>query len=207
LSWRNKLLSWALTAALLCVLPAAGLWAQEEAPPPAAQEQEQEQPPAPPRWERGPQRRHRGPGWGMHRLLLRVAELPPEQQQQALESDEAFQRMPPPMQEQLRQRLQELNQLPPEQRQEELERLRRGEGRGPLHELFLRVAPLTPEEQERALAEDEFFQSLPPDAQERFRRHLQRFDQKPPEARERSLRRFRRFADLTPEQQESVSRR
>lgn len=155
----------------------------------------------------GPGMHRRGPGPEgppMRTLLLRVAKLPAEAQQQALESDEAFQRMPPRMQERVRQRLAEFNALPAEQRQTLLEQFERGGEARPLHALFLRVAPLSPEEQQRALQEDTFFQALPPQAQERFRRHLERFSQQPPEERQRQLGRFQRFADLPPEEQERL---
>lgn len=179
---------------------------------PVAAVQAQEPPPGPPpdRDQVGPgmHRRGRGPRDGrMRELLMRLAEMPPEQQQEALENDPDFQRIPPHVQESIRQRLQELNQLPPEERQRRLENLRRGRGGRRGQELFMRVAPLSPDEQERALAGDEFFQSLPPHAQQRFRGHLERFNSQPPEARERELGRLRRFSKLPGHRQDRLRRR
>ncbi|HXE74111.1 MAG TPA: DUF3106 domain-containing protein [Candidatus Xenobia bacterium] len=56
--------------------------------------------------------------------------------------------------------------------------MRRGPDR-PMMQLFLRVAPLVPAEQEQVLAADEFFQQLPPRAQENFRRRLAEFNALP----------------------------
>jgi hypothetical protein len=135
----------------------------------------------------------------MREMLMRLAEMPPEQQQQVLEDDPVFKRMPPHVRERIRQRLEELNQLPPEERRRRLQTSRRGRGFRRGQELFLRVAPLSPEEQEQALAEDELFQSLPLHAQQRLRHHLERFNSQPPEAREREL-----FAGMSPEQRQQA---
>lgn len=178
---------------------------------PAAVVQAQEPPPGPPPGDQvgpGMHRRGRGPRDArMRELLLRLAEMPPEQQRQTLENDPGFQQMPPHVQERIRQQLDRLNQLSPEERAKTLEHLRHGRRPRRGQELFLRVAPLSPEEQERALAEDEFFQSLPPHARQRFRGHLERFSSRTPEARERELRRLRHFSKLPGHRQDKLRRR
>lgn len=82
---------------------------------------------------------------------------------------------------------------PPEQPQLRPPGLR-GRGPGgpdrPLRALFLRVAPLSPEEQQRALETDELFQQLPPMARERFRRRLEEFNSLSPERRQQMLERW-----------------
>ena len=60
---------------------------------------------------------------------------------------------------------------------------------------------LTPEEQERALADDRRFQQLSPEAQQRLRERLREFNNLSPEEQDRILNRMDRFGHLTPEQQ------
>lgn len=187
-----------LLAALGLALFGIGLGAQEPSGPPLGRERGRQE-----------MRRPRGAGperW-LRSLFLRVAEVPPEQQTQVLENDEFFRRLPPLAQERFRRRLSEFNALPAEQRQVMLERVKQGGGERPAQALFLRVAPLPPEEQERALAGDESFAILPPPVQERFRRQLGRFNLQPPEEKNRILGRMQRFAELSPEQQELLRHR
>ncbi|MGH9862860.1 MAG: DUF3106 domain-containing protein [Candidatus Acidiferrales bacterium] len=140
-------------------------------------------------------------------LFRRLAQLPPQQQQPALESDEHFRQMPPAAQERFRRRLAEFNALPAERRQAMLEQLERGGGPERGEALFLRLAPLPGEEQERALEGDEFFQSLPPQAQRRFRRRLEEFRSRPSEEQQRMLERLERFSELPPEEQDLLRQR
>lgn len=175
----------------------------------------QEQPPA----RRGPGDRlqgqrpggpRRGPGPPdrlLRELLVRVAPLPPNEQQQLLDRDEGFQRLPPMAQERFRRRLQQFNALPPEERQRMLERWNRGGQMQDAQALFLRLAPLPAAEQQAALEADELFRQMPPPMQERFRRHLEEFNTRPPEERQRLLERFQRFAELPREGQERIRRR
>lgn len=140
-------------------------------------------------------------------LLLRVGKLPPAQQQQALENDEVFRQMPLQVQRHIRQQLAEFSKLPAGQRQAMLERLARGGGLGPPQALFLRVAPLSPEEREGVLKNDEFFQALPPRVQQRFRRRLEEFKRQSPRQQQRTLRRLQRFAELAPADQQKLRHR
>ena len=154
----------------------------------------------------------RGPGAGaqnrpMQELFLRVAKLPPAEQRPALDADELFQRMPPFARERFLQRLEDFNALPGERRQQ---MLARGEGALRMQaaqQLFLRVAPLAPGEQEEALAGDAGFQQMPPPMQQRFRQHLEEFNRRAPEEREQMLGRMQRFAELAPEEQERMRQR
>jgi hypothetical protein len=136
-----------------------------------------------------------------------VAKLPPGQQQQVLEEDEAFRRLSPSAQQRVRRRLAEFNALPEGRRRALLERFEQGRGRRPRQALFLRVAPLSAEEQERALQADEFFQSLAPSAQQNFRHQLERFRRQPPQERQRQLGRLERFAELPADEQQRLRRR
>jgi hypothetical protein len=162
----------------------------------------------------------------MLELFRRVAALPPGEQESALEADEFFQQLPPRAQEMFRRRLAEFNALPSEERQRRLElgppgggggmprgapgepfRSEPREGARRAEELFLRVAPMTPEEQEQALAADAFFQQAPPELQARFRHRLQRFNALPAEQRQQRLEHLRRFAELPPEERRAIRQR
>lgn len=154
----------------------------------------------------------RGPGPGgaerrLRSLFLRVARLPVEEQRPALETDAFFRQMPPMARERFLQRLAEFNALPAERRQMMLRRLEMAARLEQAEQLFLRVAPLAPAEQEQALAGDELFQQMPPLMQQRFRRHLEEFNRYPPEERAQRLERFERFAGLPLEEQERMRRR
>ncbi len=81
---------------------------------------------------------------------------------------------------------------------------RRGQGGIGRHDgaWLRRYSNLSPEEQQRALENDQQFQNLPPEAQERLRQRLAQFNQLPAEERQRILERMQRFGHLTPEQQQ-----
>ncbi len=151
--------------------------------------------------------RRPGPDRPMMQLFLRLAPLAPEEQEQALAGDEFFQQLPPRAQDIFRRRLAVFNARPQEERQRGLEqwdirpRMQRAE------ELFQRVAPLAPEEQQRILGEDELFQSLPPQAQERFRMRLEHFNGLPADEKERRLQKLREFGQLPPEEQQRLRER
>lgn len=212
----------------LALSAAPALRAQEPPPPPPTDER-----PAEPQRRLGPPRA----GRPMLELFKRVAALPVEEQERALEADEFFQQLPQRAQESFRRRLAEFNALPPEERQRRLEHgppgggggMRRGAPGEPApfgappsdsaqssvqreqgrraEELFLRVAPMTPEEQEGALEADEFFQQGPPEMQQRFRQRLQKFNSLPAEERQQRLEHLRRFAELPPEERRAIRER
>lgn len=171
----------------------------------------QEPPPGPPGPEpprQGmPQRRGPMRDALLRELFLRIAVLPAEEQAQALEGDPLFQQLPPPAQERFRQRLAEFNAQPPERRAALLEQARRARAERPGQGIFLRVAPLPPDEQLRGLESDEAFAALPPHAQERLRQHLERFNNLPPDEQRRVLDRMKQFSELPPEMRDRLERR
>lgn len=140
-------------------------------------------------------------------LFLRVAPLPPQEQQQALDSDDFFQQWPPLAQQRFRQRLEEFNALPAERRQMMLGWGERRQREQAAQELFLRLAPLPPDEQQRLLESDAFFQAQPPEAQQGLRQHLEQFNARPAEERAQMLERLQHFAALPAEEQERIRRR
>ena len=70
------------------------------------------------RQNRQQQQQHHAGDW-----LRRYKDLPPQQQQKALENDPQFRNLPSERQQQLRQRLQRFNNLPPQQQQRVLNRM------------------------------------------------------------------------------------
>ena len=143
----------------------------------------------------------------MMQLFLRLAALPPEEQEQVLAGDEFFQQLPPRAQENFRRRLTEFNALPEAERQQRLQHWNIRPRMAHAEELFQRVAPLPPEEQERILEEDELFQGLPPQVQQHFRERLGHFNNLPAEEKERRLQKLREFGQLPPEQQQRLRQR
>ena len=65
-------------------------------------------------------RQHGERGRRVQELFRRLAALPPDQQRQALGSNQFFRRLPPRAQERFHRRLRALNELPPEQRRRAL---------------------------------------------------------------------------------------
>src|SRR5581483_7023425 len=63
--------------------------------------------------------------------LKKYKDLPPDQQEKALESDPAFHRLPPDRQVKLRQQLQNFRSLPPQKQQRVLTRMQTWEGLTP----------------------------------------------------------------------------
>jgi Protein of unknown function (DUF3106) len=67
-----------------------------------------------------------------------------------------------------------------------------------------RLRALSPEEQERVLANDKHFQSLPPERQARIRENLRRWNALSPQEKKVMLERQRVFASMTPEQRQQA---
>ncbi|HWZ45544.1 MAG TPA: DUF3106 domain-containing protein [Candidatus Saccharimonadales bacterium] len=63
---------------------------------------------------------------------------------------------------------------------------------------------LTPEQQEKALANDPDFKKLPPDRQAEVKDHLRKFNSLPPQQRERALKRWEFLETLSPQQREQL---
>ena len=84
--------------------------------------------------------------------LRRYKDMPPDEQERALQNDPAFRRLPPERQQQLRQRLQHFSDLPPQQQLRMLNRMETWEH-------------LTPEQKQQARQVFGQFRQLPPDRQ------------------------------------------
>jgi Protein of unknown function (DUF3106) len=84
--------------------------------------------------------------------LRRYKDLPPAEQERALQNDPAFRRLPPERQQLLRQRLQHFSSLPPQQQLRMLNRMETWEH-------------LTPEQKQQARQIFGQFKQLPPDRQ------------------------------------------
>ncbi len=154
--------------------------------------------------------RHRGKrGRGsrrVNRLMRQLLEMSSEDRKQFLESDASFQRLSPRTQERIHQRLEEFESLPPERQQAIRRRFARSRGdRG--REMFLRVAQLPPEEQQKILESDEKFQTQSQRSQQRFQEQLKRFNQLSPEERYRHLQRRQQFESMSPRQREAMRHR
>jgi uncharacterized protein DUF3106 len=115
------------------------------------------------------QQRHRGqPGaW-----LRRYKDLPPDQQEKALENDPEFKNLPPERQAQLRQRLQQFNSLPPERKDKIVHRMEAFHNKPPqqrqqLRDLTSRMRAL-PVERHRPMRQAlHQLSQMPPDQQQK----------------------------------------
>jgi hypothetical protein len=121
-------------------------------------------------WRRGEGGRNGGPRPGD--WLRRHQNLPPAEQQRALENDPAFRNLPAERQQQLRQRLQHFSSLPPEQQNRILQRM----------QTFERLSP-----QQRQQARDLYgqFHGLPPERQAVLQRAFRGMHDMTPAERQR----------------------
>jgi hypothetical protein len=117
-----------------------------------------------PGFENNQQRPHLGP-W-----LQRHGNLPPEQQERALQSEPGFSRLPPETQQKLLNRLHQINRMPPNQRQRTLDRI----------EAMERLSPQMRQQVSRSLQEYRF---LPPDRQRMVKKAFRDLRAYPPEQR------------------------
>ena len=117
---------------------------------------------------------HRPPGHHAGDWLRKYKDVPPAQQQKALESDPQFRNLPAERQERLKERLQRFSSLPPERQQRILNRMETWEH-------------LTPEQQ--AKARDVFgrFRQLPDDRQNQVRSAVRDLQAMSPQDRQRTL--------------------
>jgi hypothetical protein len=110
----------------------------------------------------GQQRHHEHQGPHAGDWLRRNLNLPPDQQQKALESDPNFRSLPPERQQRLRERLREFNNRSPEERQRIIQRMDAWDHLTPqqrtrARDMFTRLRALPPE---RRQALSEAFRSL-----------------------------------------------
>jgi len=154
--------------AMTAMLPGLS-WAQKNAPhaaprPAPMPQQHMSRPQAAPSQQRG----HAG-DW-----LRRYKDLPPEEQEQALKNDPAFQKLPPERQQLLRQRLQHFSTLPPQQQLRMLNRMETWEH-------------LTPEQKQQARQVFNQMQQLPPERQRMVRTAVRDLRAMPPDQREKVI--------------------
>ncbi len=100
--------------------------------------------------------------------------MPPAQQERALESDPQFRRLPPQRQQQLRQRLQHFNSLPPQQQQRILNRMDTWEH-------------LTPQQKQTARGLYQQMQKLPPGRRDMVENAIRDLRELPPDQRQQML--------------------
>jgi hypothetical protein len=106
--------------------------------------------------------------------LRRYKDLPPEEQEKALQNDPAFQKLPPARQELLRQRLQRFSSLPPQQQLRMLNRMETWEH-------------LTPEQKQQARQIFSQMQQLPPDRRRLVHKSIDDLRAMPPDQREQII--------------------
>lgn len=121
-------------------------------------------------------------------IFLRVAPLPIEAQQEALESDEAFAALPPHAQQRFRRHLEHFNSLPSDERARVLERMIRFRGLPPdrrqrLERRARRFAEISPEQREEARRAFDVWQQLPPERRQLLFERLRRLQAAAPDAR------------------------
>ncbi|MGH9557094.1 MAG: DUF3106 domain-containing protein [Terriglobales bacterium] len=169
-----------VTAAALA-LPALALPASQEGGPPLKRTGEQKKFRGADSGRKGgwdkrgrPARRGRGPGRHGGDWLRNIHNLPPAEQERALQNDPEFQRLEPEEQARLRERLRKFNSLPPEKRQRMLDRWERFEH-------------LTPEQQARARLLHHRMRELPEERRRMMYRALHHLRDMPPGERERVL--------------------
>jgi phage-related protein len=103
--------------------------------------------------------------------LQRHGNLPPEQQERALQSEPGFNRLPPETQQKLLNRLRQINRMPPNQRQRTVDHI----------EALERLSPQM-RQQVRASFQD--FHALPEDRQRMVRKAFRDLREYPPEQRQ-----------------------
>jgi hypothetical protein len=121
--------------------------------------------------------------------LRRYRNVPPSEQERALQSDPAFRRLPPEQQQLLRQRLRHFSSLPPQQQQRMLNRMETWEH-------------LTPEQKQWALDIHAQMQQLPPERRHMVRNAVEHLSVLPPEHRERIINSDRYRSVFSPQERD-----
>ena len=106
--------------------------------------------------------------------LKKYKDLPPDQQEKALESDPNFHRLPPDRQAKLRQQLQNFRSLPPQKQQRVLTRMQTWER-------------LTPAQKKQARAVTTKIRQMPPERRTAMMGAIRDLRQMPPEQREQAI--------------------
>jgi len=122
--------------------------------------------------------------------LRQYKDLPPGEQDRALQNDSHFRSLPPTQQQQLRRQLRYFSNLPPQQQEHILRLLNRGETWG----------RLTPEQKQRALQVHRQMQMLPPDRQRMVRSAIRDLRAMPPAQREQVIDSDRFRSNFSPQE-------
>jgi hypothetical protein len=122
--------------------------------------------------------------------LRQYKDLPPGEQERALQNDAHFRSLPPTQQQQLRRQLRYFSNLPPQQQEHILRLLNRGETWG----------RLTPEQKQRALQVHRQMQMLPPDRQRIVRSAIRDLRAMPPAQREEVIDSDRFRSNFSPQE-------
>ena len=144
------------TAALLLASTAPSGWAQGRAP------------------ERGPQRQESPRANHAGQWLRRYKDLPPDQQQKALDNDPQFRSLPPARQQILRERLLRFSSLPPQKQNRILQRMETWEH-------------LTPDQKQQARQLFSQLRDLPPDRRKKLRTAIRDLSAMPPAQRQQVI--------------------
>ncbi len=166
---------WVLAVWAALTLPSAAL--QNPAQPSGGESAKQLRADSPGRKPGSGKRGHKGfrrPGKHGGDWLRKMHNLPPEEQERALQNDPEFQRLSPEKQARLRKRLRKFNALPQEERQRILQRWERFEH-------------YTPEQQERLRGFHDRMREMPPDRRRMMYRALRHLREMPSGERERVL--------------------
>ena len=119
--------------------------------------------------------------------LQRHGNLPPEQQQRALQSEPGFKNLPPETQQRLLNRLQQLNRMPPNQRQRTTDRIEAMEH-------------MTPQMRQQVRASFQDFRALPEDRQRMVRKAFRDLREYPPEQRQALMNSGQFQSQFTPQE-------
>jgi Protein of unknown function (DUF3106) len=111
---------------------------------------------------------------GRGKWLQEHGNLPPQEQEKALEKDPEFQRLPPQRQEQLKQNLRRFNTLPPDQRQRTLNRM-------------AGIEQLPPDKRQQLQSYMSQFRDLPLDRRQMIRKAYRNLHEMPPEEQQRVM--------------------
>jgi DNA-directed RNA polymerase subunit F len=110
----------------------------------------------------------RRPGHHAGEWLRQYKDMPPDQQQQALDNDPQFRNLPPERQQKLRDQLQRFNSLPQERQQRILDRMETWEHLTPeqkqqAKQLFSQLKDLPPERRQKVQSAIDNLRNMPPD--------------------------------------------
>jgi hypothetical protein len=119
--------------------------------------------------------------------LQRHSNLPPDQQEKALQSEPGFNRLAPDQQQRLLDRLRQLNRMPPNQRQRTVDRIEAMEH-------------LTPEMRQQVSVSFKEFRALPVDRQRMVRKAFRDLRDYPPEQREAMMNSGQFQGQFTPQE-------